>query len=93
MNQRERIRSEVFKVSSTTCSNDFSSITNPSKLIESTISFLYRDLDVVDGMIRQMENVCAQRGAQIISGEAGHGELQRCVDWVQNHFMERASGK
>jgi hypothetical protein len=73
--------------------DDFASISDQSKLIESIINFLHRDMNVVDAMVRQMENFCAQQGIAAISNEAGPAELQRGIDWLRQHFMERASGQ
>jgi hypothetical protein len=86
--QQQRVKCGIFKANAITHSDDFSSISDPSKLLESIINFLYRDMDVVDAMIRQMESSCAQQ-----KNEAGPAELQRSIDWLRHHFTERASGK
>lgn len=83
-------RQRVFK---TDASDDFASIYDSSKLLIRIINLLYRDMNIVDAMISQMENFCGQQSIAITSNEAGPSELQHSVDWLRQHFMERASGQ
>lgn len=89
--QRQLVAVKIFKVTPTE-SDDFKSISHPSKLIGYIIDFLYRDLDVVGGLILHMEMICMQQGLDTTLNEAGRGELHRAVDWLRHNFNERHSG-
>jgi hypothetical protein len=91
-NQRQLNGFKIFKVNATE-SEVFVSISDPSKLIERVINILYRDMNVVDAMICQMEKFCVQRGIEVSCNEAGRGELQQSVDWLRHNFIERVSGE
>jgi hypothetical protein len=91
LNQRQRV--EIFNLNAVeTISDDFSSIEDRLKMLDCILNFLYRDMEVVDATLRQMESCCVQQSIEV-TNETGPSELQRSIDWVHQHLSERVSGQ